>query len=119
GAGLDEVIGLTTNSMVLGTPDYLAPEALEGRPVDLRADVYATGVMLYRMSTGSLPISGKTAREMLTAKLGQDPAPPSRLVPELPAGLDSVLLRALGRSPGGRLRSRGGLGLALWPRAPA
>jgi tRNA A-37 threonylcarbamoyl transferase component Bud32 len=114
-ARLDDLIGLTTNSMVLGTPDYLAPEAFEGRPVDLRADVYAVGVMLYRMLTGSLPVAGPTLREMLAAKLSREPAPPSSLASEVPAGLDRVVLRCMSRSPDERYATCEELARALGP----
>jgi serine/threonine-protein kinase len=67
--------GVTAPGTVIGTPDYMAPEQFAGDPVDPRADIYALGVMFYRMATGSLPHQGESARETLTKRLTEPPRP--------------------------------------------
>jgi len=86
---------------VLGTPEYMAPEAIRGESVDARADVYAAGVMLYEMLTGSLPIRGNTAEEILMGQLEQPIESPRHRAPEaeITVGIERVILRALQKDP--------------------
>ncbi|MFT3766929.1 MAG: serine/threonine-protein kinase [Minicystis sp.] len=96
--------GLTTVGRQLGTPTIMAPEQLLGRKVDARVDVYALGVLLYRMLTGRVPFDGKTAGALARQHL-DEPAPrPSRVVPLGPA-IDAVVLRCLEKQPERRFGS--------------
>lgn len=88
----------------LGPPDYLAPEQLEGRPVDARTDLYAAGVILYEMLTGKVPYAAANPHELRLKLLEEDPAPPGRIV-ELPPALEAVVLRCLAKTPEGRYGS--------------
>ena len=70
GAGTDTT-ALTSHNMVFGTPEYMSPEQARGDELDARCDVYAVGVMLYELLTGSVPFSGKSPLMILTAHLTQ------------------------------------------------
>src|SRR5208282_1952525 len=71
---------------IVGTPAYMAPEQVEGKAVDGRSDVYALGVMLFELVTGSLPFQGETAAAMALARLRSDAPDPRALAPDLPEG---------------------------------
>ncbi|NMC69664.1 MAG: serine/threonine protein kinase, partial [Myxococcales bacterium] len=89
---------LTQTGTVLGTPHYMAPEQVRGRKdLDHRVDLYATGVLLYRMTTARLPFTGDSYSAIVSAIL-LDPFPPPRaLRPDLPESLETVILRAMAR----------------------
>src|SRR5690606_32282220 len=74
----------TTAGVVLGTASYMAPEQARGIPVDTRADVYAVGVLLYEMVTGSVPFSGEDFFETMWRHVYCAPLPPRQAHPELP-----------------------------------
>ncbi len=100
-----EGAGLTAVGAVLGTPEYMAPEQGQGLTVDHRADVYAVGIVLYRILAGELPFRAKSAVQVMMQHL-QAP------VPTLPASDDgssdawnAVLARALAKSPDARYQS--------------
>jgi serine/threonine-protein kinase len=88
---------ITFSEHLFGTPGYIAPECIEGLPVDRRTDLYSLGVVLYEMVTGLLPYEGKGA-ELLTMPLVALPIPPSRRVVGLPPELESLILRMLQKS---------------------
>jgi serine/threonine-protein kinase len=96
--------GLTTVGRQLGTPTIMAPEQLLGRSVDARVDVYALGVLLYRMLTGRAPFDGKTPGALARQHLEEPPPRPSRVVPVGPA-IDAVVLRCLEKLPERRFSS--------------
>ncbi|MGE7389229.1 Stk1 family PASTA domain-containing Ser/Thr kinase [Streptomyces sp. NPDC004126] len=88
-----------TTGSVLGTVSYLAPEQIEDGITDTRADVYACGVVLYEMLTGSKPHTGGTPAQVLYQHLNEDVPAPSAAVPGLPAALDELVAHAAARSP--------------------
>lgn len=88
-----------TTGSVLGTVSYLAPEQIESGIADTRADVYACGVVLYEMLTGSKPHLGDSPAQVLYQHLHEDVPPPSFAVPGLPAGLDGLVASATARNP--------------------
>ncbi|MER7400489.1 protein kinase, partial [Streptomyces sp. NPDC000151] len=88
-----------TTGTVLGTVSYLAPEQIEDGSADTRADVYACGVALYEMLTGSKPHSGGTPAQVLYQHLHEDVPAPSALVPGLPPELDDLVVEATARNP--------------------
>jgi serine/threonine-protein kinase len=102
----------TLAGMIVGTPEYMAPEQCDNRNVDARTDVYALGVMAYQLLSGSLPFTGSIA-QLLVAQLSEEPRPPSLLNPSLPPGTDAVLLRALRKRPEDRHPDMAALGAAL------
>ena len=110
GGGPGDGSDLTQPGTVLGKPGYVAPEVLVDRPVDERADVFACGMLLYRMLAGRLPFTQKKA-ELLWAERFAERAhadeypPPSSSVPEIPAELDALVARAIRRRPEDRFAS--------------
>lgn len=94
---------LTKTGILMGTPEYMAPEQVAEEGFDHRVDVYALGVILFEMIVGGAPHHGTTA-EILTRKLIEDP-PMHELPPEVPTSLQEVIRRALARNPAERLQS--------------
>lgn len=118
---LDTSLGpstLTKTGMVLGTPYYMAPEQVRGKELDPRADVYATGVILYEMLTGELPFDGDSFGDLFAAILQDRPTKPSKLVPEIPAKLDRIVLKAFARAKKDRYDSADDFMWALAPFGP-
>jgi serine/threonine protein kinase len=95
-----------SESLLVGTLAYMSPEQVLGRTnrVDARSDVFAAGVVLYELLTGELPFRGRG--RMLQAQIVEgDPTPPRRLNDLIPATLESICLKALGKSPTDRYPS--------------
>jgi serine/threonine protein kinase len=93
---------LTKTGVVMGTPDYMAPEQARGDKVDTRADIYAVGAILYRALTGKKPFEGLDPMATLTAVLVQEPERPTALNPEVPLALELVVQHAMAKDPGDR-----------------
>jgi eukaryotic-like serine/threonine-protein kinase len=97
--------GQTQAGFVVGTPQYLAPEIVEGREADPRSDLYSCGIVLYELFTGVLPFEGPTAMEILVKHLREEPARPSARWPEIPPALEAAILRCLEKDPDRRYRA--------------
>jgi serine/threonine-protein kinase len=111
---------LTNTGTMLGTVKYLAPEQVEGHPVDGRTDIYALGVVMYEMLTGRPPFDADTAAATALARLHQTPTSVRQLRPEVPPPLDAIVMRALAKQPADRFQSAVDLRAALRsPRALA
>ncbi len=92
---------------IVGTPEYMAPEQVLGAPVDGRADLYAVGIMLYRLVTGELPFQSADRQEVYELQLRRSP-PPAKAPegqPPLSLGLTTTLATALAKQPGDRFQS--------------
>jgi serine/threonine-protein kinase len=87
--------GLTVTGSFLGSPEYVAPEAIEGKGIDARSDLYSLGVIFYEALTGRRPFSADTPFGVLRKHLTEPPAPPSQLCPEVPPELERIVLRLL------------------------
>ncbi|MEL7060092.1 MAG: protein kinase [Acidobacteriota bacterium] len=98
---------LTVEGQLLGTPNYMAPEQIQGKAVDHRADLFSLGVMLYEMVTGRKPFAGENLTAVTHRIVHDSPEPPGELVAGLPPGLGALLDRALAKSPADRYQ-RGG-----------
>lgn len=105
--------GQTQPGMFVGTPLYSAPEQLAGQEVDVRADIFSTGVMLSEMFCGGLPFGGNSTAEIYMQQMQHAPVPPSELWPEVPAALERIILRCLARDPDARYQSVAELGADL------
>jgi eukaryotic-like serine/threonine-protein kinase len=96
---------LTGIGALVGTLPYMAPEQLEGRPVDARTDIFALGSILYEMATGRRPFSGESQASLIAAILERDPAPISQIDALAPAGLDRLVRKCLAKDPESRWQS--------------
>lgn len=105
----------TREGVIVGTPRFLSPEQALGAPIDLRADLYAIGVVLYWLLTGRDPFQHrKSVFEILHAHVNEVPAPPSRMAPyPVPLALDRAVLCALQKRPQDRFPSAEYLASAL------
>jgi Tol biopolymer transport system component len=115
---------LTEEGTLLGTPQYMAPEQIDGRKADERTDVFALGMVLYEMLTGRRPFEGKSAAGVMAAILEKDPPPLSAVKPDIPPALEQVIATCLAKDPADRWQSirelRHALGWAARPvPAPA
>jgi serine/threonine-protein kinase len=104
---------LTHTGMALGTAKYLAPEQVEGKPVDARADVYSLGVVLYECLCGRPPFLADTEAGTALARLHQEPRKPRTVRAGIPKPLEDVVLHSLARDPAQRYSSAGALRAAL------
>jgi serine/threonine-protein kinase len=89
---------LTKTGMIMGTPAYMAPEQARGEKVDLRADVYAVGAILYNMLTGKRPFDRSDPTATITAVLLEEPERPCALNPAIPQALELVIQRAMAKN---------------------
>ena len=93
---------LTAQAGVVGTPAYLAPEQVESKEITASVDIYALGIVLYEMLTGTVPFTGETALSVAVRRLREAPASPKVHLPTLDARWESAILRCLERDPAGR-----------------
>ncbi|WP_438030321.1 serine/threonine-protein kinase [Sorangium sp. So ce233] len=110
-----EPSALTRTGMVLGTPAYMAPEQAKGEEIDLRADIYAVGAVLYHALTGQRPFERSDPTAMLLAVMTEEPPAPRSLNPEIPPALELVLQRAMAKDKEGRHASMSELASDLAP----
>jgi Tol biopolymer transport system component len=103
-------IALSQPGMVLGTVGYMSPEQVRGEPVDARSDIFSFGCVLYEMASGKQPFSGKSAADVMSAVLREDPAD---LQPPLPPAVDAILRRCLEKDAARRFQSAADLAFAL------
>src|SRR4051812_32056153 len=104
--------GMTKTGMFVGTLDYIAPEQLQGGPVDARADIYALGCMLYQMLTGRVPYVRDTDPAKIWAHMQEPPPSLREVAPHVPEAFDEVIARAMAKNPEDRYPSAGDLARA-------
>ena len=104
----------TAAGVLLGTPQYMSPEACESRPgLDHRTDIYAVGILLFQMIVGQLPFDGESMGEVLVKQVTQLPPPPRALNPQIPPSVEQIVLRCLMKQPDARFPTMGALREAL------
>lgn len=114
--GLAKIVGVsmqTQSGIGPGTPDYMAPEQIEGKTPTAAVDIYAMGVILYRMLTNHLPYNADNWITTIKRKTTEPPVPPHQYNPEIPWSLEDVILTALSREPEDRFASMGDMLAAL------
>jgi serine/threonine protein kinase len=104
---------LTQTGAIFGTPHYLAPEQASGADIDHRCDLYALGVILFRMVTGRLPFQSASGMEVLIQHIKQAPPRPREILETVPRPLEALILKALEKDQAKRFQSAEELGQAL------
>ena len=97
--------GATGTGVIIGTPEYMAPEQADGRGVDHRSDIYSLGAVLFEMVTGRVPFEGRTPLGVVLKHRSEPPADPQTLNAQLSAGLSRIILRCLEKAPERRYQS--------------
>lgn len=107
------VAKLTATGIILGTPEFMSPEQIRGKPLDARSDVYALGIVGFEMFTGKLPFQGRTPQEMMISRLRGKPTPLGHVRPGFPKPLESVIMKSLATEPNDRYPTARAFGEAL------
>jgi serine/threonine protein kinase len=103
-ARLAQAGGKATDTIV-GTPAYMAPEQAASKPVDGRTDIYALGLVLYEMVTGRPTFDAETPAAVVLKQIRETPKRPGKLVPSLPARIESAIMKCLEKNPADRFQS--------------
>ncbi len=93
---------ITLEGEFVGTFAYASPEQIQGQKVDHRTDLYALGVLMYRMVTGRRPFNGKDGRELAFQHVNMEPPDPEELLPNLPRALSDLMLQLIAKEPNDR-----------------
>jgi serine/threonine-protein kinase len=104
---------LTATGIILGTPEFMSPEQIRGKPLDARSDIYALGIVAFEMFTGKLPFQGRNAQEMMIARLRSQPIPIRSLRADIPEPVERALTKALQTNPDDRFSTALEFGDAL------
>ena len=105
---------ITAANLVIGTPQYMSPEQCShSGPIDARSDVYSLGIIVYEMLAGRVPFSGESPTVIMMKQVQDEPPSIFEFRPDLPAGIGSVVTRALAKQPADRFQSAGDLSRAL------
>jgi len=99
--------GITGTGFMIGTPEYMSPEQVEGKEVDQRSDIYSLGVILYEMVIGRVPFEGDTPFTVGVKHKNEQPQDPTRINAQIPADLSRVILKCLEKDKGNRYQSAG------------
>jgi serine/threonine protein kinase len=90
---------MTRTGIAMGTPNYIAPELLQGHAVDRRCDIFSLGVVLYELLTGRRPFRAENLTSLIYSIINDNPKPPSALNENMPLIFDHVTMRALSKNP--------------------
>ncbi len=109
----DATLDLTGTRAIIGTPEYMSPEQGLGKKTDPRSDVYSLGVVFYELITGQKPFLGDTPTETIFKHVNEPLPKPTKFVPNLPASVEDVLVKALSKKADERYSSAGDFARAL------
>ena len=98
---------MTQTAQVIGTAQYLSPEQARGERVDARSDLYSAGCLLYELLVGRPPFTGDSPVAIAYQHVREEPIPPSRIDPEVPAWADAIVLKAMMKDAGDRYQTAG------------
>ncbi|MCP4447061.1 MAG: protein kinase [Myxococcales bacterium] len=110
---LESETQLTGMGVVLGTPQFMSPEAAKSQGIDGRSDIYSCGVLLFYMLTGRLPFTANSIREMTNQHICKAPPVPRSINPQIPPAVEQVVLRCLAKAREDRFQSMNELRAAL------
>jgi len=96
---------VTSTGGIIGTPAYMAPEQAEGREIDARTDIYATGLILYELFTGHAAFTGDTPITIALKQIRETPAAPRTHDASISPALDAIILKCLEKDPAARFQS--------------
>lgn len=97
--------GTAQTAHVMGTPSYMSPEQVKGKPVDGRSDIFSLGVVLYELMTGEKPFPGQNITTVIYKIINEEPIPPRSLDSSIHPGLSAVISKALAKNPDERYQS--------------
>ncbi len=106
--GIARVLGtsrMTRQGNIVGTIEYMSPEAIQGYDVDARSDIYSLGLLLFEMLTGRLPFVADSEFKMMMAQIQQAPPPPRSFAPHVPLAIEQAIMRSLAKNPDARFQS--------------
>ncbi|MEW6207289.1 MAG: serine/threonine-protein kinase [Acidobacteriota bacterium] len=105
--GIARVLGtsrMTRQGNIVGTIEYMSPEAIQGYDVDARSDIYSLGMLLFEMLTGRLPFVADSEFKMMMAQIQQAPPPPRTFAPHIPLSIEQAIMRSLAKNPDARFQ---------------
>ncbi|MGA2363547.1 MAG: protein kinase [Candidatus Aminicenantales bacterium] len=105
--------GITGAGVLIGTPEYMSPEQVEGKDIDQRSDIYSLGVILYEMVTGRIPFAGETPLSVAHKHKYETPEDPKKINVQVPDALARVILKCLAKDRNERFQSAAELGTEL------
>ena len=110
---------LTQDGTLMGTPNYMSPEQIMGRPLDGRSDLFSIGAVLYEMLTGNKPFTGESVTTIIYRIIHEEPQHPKLAMPSVPESLSRVVSKALDKNPGNRFQTGREFAAALRGRKAA
>lgn len=105
-AKLPDAETITVTDKAVGTVYYMSPEQAGGKKsIDARSDIYSLGAMMYELATGQTPFKGETPLQVLMKHMQEEPVPPRQINPQIPVGLEQIILCAMSKEPTNRFQT--------------